>query len=123
MYGIVLIAAMTSAGPGCHCQSGPAICCPVTNGCCGVIQWNWMGTPAVGASSPEDGKIWNTYLEALTPTERADVLDIWNKTDDAGRQKLIVQVKAMKAPTKDREVDREVRKQGGPTRQVSRQRP
>ena len=123
MYGVVLIAAMTSGGPDCHCQSGPRICCPVTYGCCGVIQFHWIATSIAGAISPDDGKSWNTYLDALAPTERTAVLDIWNRSDDEGRQKLMAQVKALKAPSKDRELDREVRKQDGPNRQVSRLRP
>ena len=111
MYGIVLIAAMTSAGPGCHCQSGPVLCCPVTCGCCGVIHFHWVATSIGSAISPSDSKLWNTYLDALTQSERADVLDLWKRSDDAGRQKLIAQIKAMRVPTKDRELDREVRKQ------------
>ena len=73
--------------------------------------------------SSEEGKAWNTYLDALSSSERADVLDIWNKSDDTGRQKLIGQVKAMKAPAKDRDLDRVVRKQGRPSRPSSSSRP
>ena len=117
MYGIVLIAAMTSAGPGCHCQSGPVLCCPVSHGCCGVIQWNWIGSGVSGTMATEDSRLWNTYLEALSYSERADLQELWKSADDAGRLKLIAQVKAMRPPNKDkdREADREVRRSIRPT--------
>ena len=109
MYGVVLFVAMTSAGPSCHCGSGPAICCPERHGCCGTIQFFWGPPAGMGALSEEDARIWNAYLAALTHTERAEVLELWKRADEAGRMKLMGQVKEMQPPDKGREPDREVR--------------
>ena len=110
MYAVVLIAAMTSAGPSCHCQSGPVLCCPAYHGCCGVIQFFWTAPALVGLISPEDAKLWKDYTEALTDSERGDVQELWKKTDDAGRLELIAQVRAMRTTNKAPEPDREVKK-------------
>ena len=48
--------------------------------------------------------MWSAYVEALRGAERADVLDLWKNADEAGRLKLIAQVKAMQPSDKDREV-------------------
>lgn len=109
MYGVVLFAAMASAGPSCHCQAGPGLCCPVSCACCGEVRFFWSAVPYAGTVSTEDAKLWSTYVEALRDAERADVLDLWKKADEAGRQKMIAQVRSMQPPDKEREPDREVR--------------
>ena len=109
MYGVILFAAMASAGPSCHCHSGPDLCCPVSHGCCGVVRFFWVATPAGGTVSPEDAKLWGAYLAALGDGERGDAIELWKQTDDAGRLKLLAQVRAMQPRDKDREPDREVR--------------
>ena len=118
MYAVVLIAAMTSAGPSCHCQSGPVLCCPAYHGCCGVIQFFWTEPGIAGSISSEDTKLWNAYIEALADSERGEVQDHWKKTDDAGRLKLIAQVRAMRTINKDKEPDREVKKPTRSSRQL-----
>jgi hypothetical protein len=123
MYGVVLFAAMASAGPSCHCHSGPVLCCPVSYGCCGVVRFFWTATPYGGTASPEDAKVWSAYVEALRDAELADVLDLWKKADEAGRRKLLAQVKGMRPADKDREPDREVRTPHRSGRRVASNRP
>jgi hypothetical protein len=100
MYGVVLFAAMASAGPSCHCHSGPALCCPVSHGCCGVVRFFWAATPYAGVASAGDAKLWSDYLAALGDAERADVMALWKQSDEAGRLKLIAQVKANSPTTR-----------------------
>jgi len=110
MYGVVLIAAMTGVGPSYHCNSGPVLCCPVSHGCCGVIQY-FMPAPYSGTLTAQDAKDWGAYVDALRDSERADAVELWKKLDDAGRKKLLIQVRAMKSPDreKEKEPDKEVR--------------
>ena len=109
MYGVVLFAAMASAGPSCHSHAGPALCCPVSCACCGEVRFFGSATPYAGAIASGDAKLWSTYVEALRDAERADVLDLWKQTDEAGRQKMIAQIRTMSPPEKEKEPDREVR--------------
>ena len=110
MYGVVLFAAMASAGPSCHCQAGPAYCCPVSCGCCGEVRFFWSATSYAGAvvSRGRQASGTPTSRRCGSPSART----CWtcgSKADEAGRQKMIAQVRSMQPADKEREPDREVR--------------
>ena len=119
MYAVVLLAAMTSSGPSCYCQSAPILCCPVSHGCCGVIHFFWNAPTIVGLISPDDAKLWKDYVAALDDSERNDMQELWKKADDEGRLKLIAQVRGMRPSRPAPEPEREEKTSTRPARAVA----
>ncbi len=114
MYGIVLMAAMTSGGqaadcvgyhgaPVCHgswCGAGWGHstscrdCCPPRCGCCGYVIPGLAGYGPGAPSLPAaEQKKWDDYVASLNnDDDRKDLGDLWNKADIGARRKLVSKI-------------------------------
>ncbi|MFO0876381.1 MAG: hypothetical protein U0840_03330 [Gemmataceae bacterium] len=106
MYSLVLLAALAGSGEAAaapyYFEADPCPCCvwPVFP-LGGQVVFFWAGPAAL---SDYEEKEWKDYLGVLDEADRSDAEFFWSRSDRAGRQLLLGQVRLMRA--KKDELDR-----------------
>lgn len=98
MYSMVILAALMGGGEASNQYYFRAPPCP----CCvwpifplgGRVVFFWQGPAAL---SEQDQKDWDEYMGLLDVIDQDEARYLWNSSDREGKQKLLTQVRKMKA--------------------------